>query len=940
MKTRIFSPGSRSFLRPVCAGILLFSHMLAGSQQLEELVLNPSDGLMVEQAVLDNNLTLSFRRALPLFTLQINGQWMSAADLRVVGSEDGQLEFVFSNGISGNLQPDNGFNHGWKASLTIRNSTMDTITVANLVPFGNRNDHIYITAGGPPGLARTRLFRPGLGPVGVIVPDNAWELGYSSVSLAGDISVCALSRRTRVNDGQRKRYETILPPRTQVVYTLWAESFEGAWQNGLARVFHERYLYDLDYFDDYLYKREDLQWIHNQYIIFLQFAWNHEFYDRQTGKFNFYNYLEKGKQLFGGIDIYGLWPTWPRLGVDQRNQWDLYADLPFGLDKLRELAQYARDNGTHFYISYNPWDQSTRAENPYSGMARLIEAIDADGVVLDTQGSSSAELQQAADSVKPGVIMYSEGMAVPKDMPGIISGRVHDAIYMPPPLNLNKLIRPDHAIFRVCQLSQGELHREIAISFFNGIGTEINTFAPGRPGWIEDEFLYLGRTTMLLRANSSVFIRPGWVPLTDSRADSIWVNRWTNGEKIIYTVYSLRPEGYQGPLVRVDRTGPFHYVSLWNHEEIEPVQINDQLYLPAKISSFNRDWLGTRKEGNVECIAAFPELLRVERKGDSLFFQATTGTRIVLWKGKPSYQGESREFPAGFWELSLFKEFGRYTGDYVLQLYDDKELLDERVISFDQGKPWLVSSVEQTRTPSRTPAGMVEIPAGSFEFSVHNEANFIPYPDFTVPQKLEMKRFFMDEYPVTNARFLEFLQSSGYRPEDPVNFLKHWENGTYPDGQENYPVVWVSLEDARAYADWAGKRLPTEQEWQYAAQGSDGRLWPWGEEFHGTRCNNAFERPTPVDAFPKGASPFGVKDMVGNVWQMTNDVYDNGSYSFTIIRGGSYYKPTSSWWYVQGGPQPLDQTQMLLLVSPGFDRNATVGFRCVLDAQQRGSSDE
>ncbi len=64
--------------------------------------------------------------------------------------------------------------------------------------------------------------------------------------------------------------------------------------------------------------------------------------------------------------------------------------------------------------------------------------------------------------------------------------------------------------------------------------------------------------------------------------------------------------------------------------------------------------------------------------------------------------------------------------------------------------------------------------------------------------------------------------------------------------------------------------------------------------------------------------------MVGNIWQMTNDMYFNGSYYFVVIRGGSYYQPDSSWWYIQGGPQPLDKTQIMLLVSPGFDRNATV----------------
>jgi len=74
--------------------------------------------------------------------------------------------------------------------------------------------------------------------------------------------------------------------------------------------------------------------------------------------------------------------------------------------------------------------------------------------------------------------MYSEGMAVPKDMPGIVSGGVHDALVLPPPVNLNKLIKPDFAIFRVLQLADDRLHREIACAFFNGYGIEINTMRP------------------------------------------------------------------------------------------------------------------------------------------------------------------------------------------------------------------------------------------------------------------------------------------------------------------------------------------------------------------------------------------------------------------------------------------------------------------------------
>jgi formylglycine-generating enzyme required for sulfatase activity len=89
-----------------------------------------------------------------------------------------------------------------------------------------------------------------------------------------------------------------------------------------------------------------------------------------------------------------------------------------------------------------------------------------------------------------------------------------------------------------------------------------------------------------------------------------------------------------------------------------------------------------------------------------------------------------------------------------------------------------------------------------------------------------------------------------------------------------------------------------------------------------------------VTAHPSGASPFGVEDLVGNVWQLTSDVYDNGAYNFVIIKGGSYYSPESSVWYPKSGPLPLNRQQMLLLLAPALDRCATVGFRCVRDATQ------
>jgi formylglycine-generating enzyme required for sulfatase activity len=97
------------------------------------------------------------------------------------------------------------------------------------------------------------------------------------------------------------------------------------------------------------------------------------------------------------------------------------------------------------------------------------------------------------------------------------------------------------------------------------------------------------------------------------------------------------------------------------------------------------------------------------------------------------------------------------------------------------------------------------------------------------------------------------------------------------------------------------------------------------------KCNTGNGKIDPIGKYANGANSLGIEDLVGNVWQLTADVYQNASYKYIILKGGSHFKPTASWWYVQGGVQPLTHRQQLLRVSPGFERNATVGFRCVSD---------
>jgi len=167
---------------------------------------------------------------------------------------------------------------------------------------------------------------------------------------------------------------------------------------------------------------------------------------------------------------------------------------------------------------------------------------------------------------------------------------------------------------------------------------------------------------------------------------------------------------------------------------------------------------------------------------------------------------------------------------------------------------------------------MVTIPAGEFLYSDEKQKVYLP-------------EYRLARTPVTNAQYKPFVDAAGH------GVPYHWKKGRIPSGKENHPAVWVSWGDAQAFCEWAGCRLPTEQEWEKGARGTDGREYPWGNKWQTGRCNSheaGMHDTTPVDRYPNGASPYELRDMAGNVWECCDSWWD-ARHAARVVRGGSRY---------------------------------------------------
>jgi formylglycine-generating enzyme required for sulfatase activity len=669
--------------------------------------------------------------------------------------------------------------------------------------------------------------------------------------------------------------------------------------------------------DDRAVARSGSAWYRSAYAEAFVFMYDTGFYDREAGRYRIDEILDDGERAFGGYDIVLLWQSYPRLGIDGRNQIDLYRDMPGGLPGLRGLTDRAHARGVRVFVNYNPWDIGTRRESgadptvdprgyragfadagaparaDAEALAQMIEAIGADGVFLDTMASDDPGFRAPIERANPNIVFDPEGVPPLEALGSVAGSWLQRKAVEPPELLTIRWLEPRFS-FRAIDRDSLDRSDLIQRAFFHGCGQVIweNIFGWWNP-WPEADRTLLRRCVRLLRAYAEAFHDPGWKPYVATRAEGVFAHRWQVDDTTVHTLLNASEAPVDGPVLAVpaeaqDGRELRHY-DVWNGVEIR-----------AEVQGGSHLLRLTMRTGEAGCIVSVP-----------------------LGGATPDL-GVAETAPGA--------------GEAVAR---------ERVTLADLSLRPVAPSAPVTA--GERPTDMCHVPGGSYSFIVrHNTAAVVEGACYGgvdrlqnkhhPAQRFELTDLWIDRTEVTNAAYHSFVEATRHTPRDLTNYLRHWQRPpgrehepwtwSPPPGKERHPVVWVDLDDARAYARWAGKRLPREEEWQRAAGST---LWPWGDRFDPNLCNSGSDDTTPVDRFPGGASSAGLLDMAGNVWEWTESERDDGHTRYAIVRGGSYLLVEGSKWYCASGAQPNDCHEKVLLMYPGLDRCATIGFRCVRD---------
>ncbi|HKW29753.1 MAG TPA: hypothetical protein VJT54_10485, partial [Verrucomicrobiae bacterium] len=278
-----------------------------------------------------------------------------------------------------------------------------------------------------------------------------------------------------------------------------------------------------------LYRRPDLKWSASNYSCGFVMVWDEQFYDNRSGRYTVDDFLNEGEQEFGGYDSIVLWQAYPRIGVDERNQFDFYRDLPGGLRGLRHVVRRCHHRGVRVYIDYNPWDTGTRREpeTDIDALVEMVRALEADGIFLDTLDQGGADFRAKLDAARPGVILEGEMALPPAALADYLASWAQwfDDSSVPGMLR-NKWIERRHMQHQIRRWDRdhtGELHS----AWMNGSGTLVweNVFGSRVP-WNQRNRSILRAMLPIQCRFTALFSGERWTPLVPVQRGGVFASLW------------------------------------------------------------------------------------------------------------------------------------------------------------------------------------------------------------------------------------------------------------------------------------------------------------------------------------------------------------------------------------------------------------------------------
>ncbi|MGW0436848.1 formylglycine-generating enzyme family protein [Micromonospora sp. NPDC003197] len=593
------------------------------------------------------------------------------------------------------------------------------------------------------------------------------------------------------------------------------------------------------------------------FSVCLAWLWDETLYDHERGVFTVERFIAESERDFGGFDGVVLWHAYPVIGLDDRNQFDYYRQVP----ELPAVVRQFQEHGVRVYVDYNPWDTGTRRELAAEAeqipdaevVAELAGQLGVDGVFLDTLKEGAGELRKTLDAVRPGLALEGESrVPLARIADHGMSWAQWFADSPVPGVLRAKWFERRHMLHHTRRWNRSHLD-ELHSAWLNGAGMLVwETVFGVWVGWNDRDRAVLRAMRRVQTSHAEWLRSEDWVPLADHPGGDlpVYASRWTHQDQPLWTIVN-RGTAYDGPWLVTDTRSGQRFVDLVTGAELTVTALPD-----GRVSVG-----GTLPAGGIAAVTVATSDTTVAATSAPAVAATADGN---LPQPEPATGDPS--FPA--------REAVRVAVPVV-----PRADVPEGMVAIDGGRRDLLVRYRVRET------------------GLYGEAPYVdewkPLPPRlhgtgTRHRTVSLGRFAIDTHEVTNAQFAAFLAATGYQPVRPERF-------TAGQGPADAPVTHVELADARAYASWAGLRLPTEDEWQVAAEAG------------------LIQRRDPL------------------VWNLTESEHSDGRTRFVILKGGMAYQADGSDWYFDGGPQPPEVSINLLLLGAGMTRSASIGFRCAAD---------